>query len=345
MKRVTIKEIASICGVSVSTVSRAINNGDEISSETKEKILKTIDDLGYVPNQNARNLKITKTKTIAVLIKGITNPFFTPMLKVLEEEITKKGYTFALQKVEENSNEVEIAHKVVKNLKPEGIIFLGGYFVNDRKSLKALDIPFTMTTIINKDLEIGRSACLGIDDFVQSEKIVKYLIGLGHKKIAFIAPRTDDESIGKLRLMGYKKALEDEGLKFDENLIFPPKKGVNPYSLEHGYEIGKKIVKENVDCTAIFAISDTVAMGAIKAIDDFGKKIPEDYSIAGFDGIEMNKYLLKPITTIIQPASEIAYKSVKDLFKIIKKKPYEKITEFDADLFIGKTTAQIVSKE
>lgn len=345
MKRVTIKEIASICGVSVSTVSRAINNGDEISSETKEKILKTIDDLGYVPNQNARNLKITKTKTIAVLIKGITNPFFTPMLKVLEEEITKKGYTFALQKVEENSNEVEIAHKVVKNLKPEGIIFLGGYFVNDRKSLKALDIPFTMTTIINKDLEIGRSACLGIDDFVQSEKIVKYLIGLGHKKIAFIAPRTDDESIGKLRLMGYKKALEDEGLKFDENLIFPPKKGVNPYSLEHGYEVGKKIVEENVDCSAIFAISDTVAIGAIKAIDDFGKKVPEDYSIVGFDGIEMNKYLLKPITTIIQPASEIAYKSVKDLFKIIKKKPYEKITEFDADLFIGKTTAQIVSKE
>ena len=271
----------------MSTVSRAINNGGEISAETKEKILKTIDDLGYVPNQNARNLKITKTKTIAVLIKGITNPFFTPMLKILEEEITKAGYTFALQKVEEHLNEVEIAHKVVKNLKPEGIIFLGGYFINDKKKLRSLNIPFTMT----------------------------------------------------------KKALESEGLKFDKNLIFPPKKGVNPYSLEHGYEIGKRVVKEKIECTAIFAISDTVAMGAIKAIDDFGKKVPEDYSVAGFDGLEINKYLLKPITTIVQPASEIAYKSVKDLFKIIKKKPYEKITEFDADLFVGKTTAQIVSKE
>ncbi len=334
-----------MCGVSISTVSRAINNGEEINEQTKKKILKTIDKLGYVPNQNARNLKITKTKTIAVLIKGITNPFFTPMLKVLEEEITKAGYTFALQKVEEHLSEVDIAHKVVKNLKPEGIIFLGGYFVNDRKKLKSLDIPFTMTTIINKDLQIDRSACLGVDDFLQSEKIVKYLISLGHKKIAFIAPRTNDESIGKLRLMGYKKALDENGINFDENLILPPKKGVNPYSLENGYEIGKKIVKEKIDCTAIFAISDTVAMGAIKALDDFGKKVPQDYSIVGFDGLEINKYLLKPITTIIQPASEIAYESAKELFKIIKKKPYKKITKFDADLFIGKTTAQIVSKE
>ncbi|MDU2202836.1 MAG: LacI family DNA-binding transcriptional regulator, partial [Anaerococcus hydrogenalis] len=172
MKRVTIKEIASLCGVSVSTVSRAINNGGEISEKTRKKIIKTINEVGYVPNQNARNLKITKTKTIAVLIKGITNPFFTPMLKVLEEEITKNGYAFALQKVEENSSELDLAEKIVKTLKPVGIIFLGGYFVNDKKRLKALSVPFTMTTIINQDLKIPKSTCLGIDDFLQSKKMV-----------------------------------------------------------------------------------------------------------------------------------------------------------------------------
>ena len=343
MKRVTIKEIASLCGVSVSTVSRAINNGGEISEKTRKKIIKTINEVGYVPNQNARNLKISKTKTIAVLIKGITNPFFTPMLKVLEEEITKNGYAFALQKVEENSSELDLAEKIVKTLKPVGIIFLGGYFVNDKKRLKALSVPFTMTTIINKDLKIPKSTCLGIDDFLQSKKMVDYLISLGHKKIALIGARNDDESIGKLRLLGYKKALEENNIKFDEKLVFSPQKGMNPYSLEHGYEIGKKIVKEKMPCTAIFAISDTIAMGAIKSIDDFGKKVPEDYSVAGFDGVEINKYLLKPLTTIVQPASEIAYKSVKDLFKIINKKEYEKITKFDAKLYIGKTTKEIVS--
>ena len=343
MKRVTIKEIASLCGVSVSTVSRAINNNDEISEKTRKKILDTIKEVGYTPNQNARNLKITKTKTIAVLIKGITNPFFTPMLKVLEEEITKSGYTFALQKVEENSSEIDLAQKIVKTLKPEGIIFLGGYFVNDKKKLKSLAVPFTMTTIINQTLQIPRSACLGIDDFLQSKKLVEYLISLGHKKIALIGPRYDDESIGKLRLLGYKKALEENGIEFDEKLVFYSNKGLNPYSLEHGYEVGKKIVKENISCTAIYAISDTIAMGAMKAIDDFGKKVPEDYSLAGFDGLEINKYLLKPITTIVQPASEIAYKSVKDLFKIIDKKEYEKISKFDAKLYIGKTTKKVRS--
>lgn len=343
MKRVTIKEIASLCGVSVSTVSRAINNNDEISEKTRKKILDTIKEVGYTPNQNARNLKITKTKTIAVLIKGITNPFFTPMLKVLEEEITKSGYTFALQKVEENSSEIDLAQKIVKTLKPEGIIFLGGYFINDRKKLKALAVPFTMTTIINQALQIPRSACLGIDDFLQSKKLVEYLISLGHKKIALIGPRYDDESIGKLRLLGYKKALEENGIEFDEKLVFYSNKGLNPYSLEHGYEVGKKIVKENISCTAIYAISDTIAMGAMKAIDDSGKKVPEDYSLAGFDGLEINKYLLKPITTIVQPASEIAYKSVKDLFKIIDKKEYEKISKFDAKLYIGKTTKKVRS--
>lgn len=345
MKKVTIKDVADLCGVSISTVSRAINDGGEISEKTKKKILTTIKELGYIPNQNARNLKITKTKTIVVLIKGITNPFFTPMLKVLEEEITKSDYAFVLQKVEENLSELEVAQKIVKTLKPEGIIFLGGYFVNDSKKLKSLGVPYTMTTIINQDLNIDDSACIGIDDYAQSRKIVNYLISLGHKKIALLAARSDDESIGKLRLEGYKKALEENGIDFDEKLVFPPKKGINPYSLEHGYEVGEKIVKDKINCSGIFCVSDTVALGFTKAIYDCGKKIPRDYSLAGFDGLELNKYLIKPITTIVQPASEIAYKSVKNLFNIINKEPYEKVTIFDADLFIGKTTSKYISKE
>ena len=345
MKKVTIKDVADLCGVSISTVSRAINDGGEISEKTKKKILATIKELGYIPNQNARNLKITKTKTIVVLIKGITNPFFTPMLKVLEEEITKSDYAFVLQKVEENLSELEVAQKIVKTLKPEGIIFLGGYFVNDSKKLKSLGVPYTMTTIINQDLNIDDSACIGIDDYAQSRKIVNYLISLGHKKIALLAARSDDESIGKLRLEGYKKALEENGIDFDEKLVFSPKKGINPYSLEHGYEVGEKIVKDKINCSGIFCVSDTVALGFTKAIYDCGKKIPRDYSLAGFDGLELNKYLIKPITTIVQPASEIAYKSVKNLFNIINKEPYEKVTIFDADLFIGKTTSKYISKE
>ncbi len=337
----TIKDIASICGVSVSTVSRAINDAEGISSTTRRKILATIKKTGYVPDANARNLKISKNKIIAVLIKGITNPFFTPLIKVIEEEISKTDYSFVLTKVEEHLSEVDVATRVVKTLKPEGIIFLGGHFVSDRKELKTIDVPYSMTTIVNKDIINKNSTCVGIDDYKESARMVDYLVSLGHKKIAFIAARSDDLSIGHLRLEGYKKALAKHGIAFDQSLVIYPPKGLNPYSLYHGYESGKKIVKDGLDCTAIFAISDLVAIGAIKALNDMGKSVPEDFSVAGFDGLEINEFLIHPITTIAQPTSKIAYTSVKELFKIINKKEYNEVTSFDADLFIGETTAEI----
>lgn len=340
MTNPTIKDIASICGVSVSTVSRAINDAEGISAKTRAKILKTIKETGYEPDTNARNLKITKNKTIAVLIKGITNPFFTPMLKVIEEEISKTSHSFILNKVEEHSSEVDVALRMVKILKPEGIIFLGGDLRNDKEKLKALGIPYSMTTIINKEIIEKNSICVGVDDYKESYKIVDYLISLGHKKIAFIAARVDDISIGSLRFEGYKKALSDHGIDFDENIVIYPPKGLDPYSLYHGYESGKKIVKEALDCTAIFAISDFVAIGAIKAINDMGKLVPEDYSVAGFDGLEINEFLPQPITTIVQPTSQIAYTSVKELFNIINKREYNKVISFAGDLFIGQTTGK-----
>ena len=340
MTNPTIKDIASICGVSVSTVSRAINDAEGISAKTRAKILKTIKETGYEPDTNARNLKITKNKTIAVLIKGITNPFFTPMLKVIEEEISKTSHSFILNKVEEHSSEVDVALRMVKILKPEGIIFLGGDLRNDKEKLKALGIPYSMTTIINKEIIEKNSICVGVDDYKESYKIVDYLISLGHKKIAFIAARVDDISIGSLRFEGYKKALSDHGIDFDENLVIYPPKGLDPYSLYHGYESGKKIVKEALDCTAIFAISDFVAIGAIKAINDMGKLVPEDYSVAGFDGLEINEFLPQPITTIVQPTSQIAYTSVKELFNIINNREYNKVISFAGDLFIGQTTGK-----
>lgn len=341
MTNPTIKDIASICGVSVSTVSRAINDAEGISPKTRSRILKTIYETGYEPDTNARNLKISKNKTIAVLIKGITNPFFTPMIKVIEEEISKTGYAFVLTKVEEHSSEIEVAAKTVKLLKPEGIIFLGGYTINDQEKLKSLGIPYSMTTIINKNSINENSTCAGVDDIKESVKMVDYLISLGHRKIAFIAARANDISIGNLRFEGYKKSLSDHGIDFDENLVIYPPKGLDPYSLYHGYESGKKIVNDKLDCTAIFSISDFVAIGAIKALNDMGKSVPEDYSVAGFDGLEINEFLQKPITTIVQPTSKIAYTSVKELFKIIEKKKHKEVNSFDAELFIGQTTAKI----
>ena len=126
MAEITIVEIAKRCGVGVSTVSRAINNHSDINPETKKKIMAVIKETGYIPNNSARNLKRTDAKCIAVLVKGITNPFFSPMIEVVEHETEKRGYALVLRHVEAYEDEVDVALELEKEKRLRGIIFMGG---------------------------------------------------------------------------------------------------------------------------------------------------------------------------------------------------------------------------
>ena len=125
MADITIKDIAKRCGVSVSTVSRALNNNAEINADTKAKIMQVVEETGFVPNNSARNLKCTDTNNIAVLVKGITNPFFSSMIKVMEEEIYKRKFSFVLHRVDEYEDEVDVALELTKEKRLKGIVFLG----------------------------------------------------------------------------------------------------------------------------------------------------------------------------------------------------------------------------
>ena len=142
MEEITIKDIARICGVGVSTVSRAINNHPDINPETKEMIMRVIKENNYVPNNSARNLKRQDAKAIAVLVKGINNSFFSQMIKVLEEEIKEKSYAMVLQHVDYDEDEVEVALKLVKEKRLRGIIFLGGYLVHSEGRKKPQYLGF-----------------------------------------------------------------------------------------------------------------------------------------------------------------------------------------------------------
>ncbi|MFV0238468.1 MAG: LacI family DNA-binding transcriptional regulator, partial [Lacrimispora sphenoides] len=144
---INIKDIARLCGVGVSTVSRAINNHPDINPETKNMIMQVIKENNYIPNNSARNLKRTDSRAIAVLIKGIGNPFFSKMIRVFEEEIQKKKYSFILQRVDEQEDEVDVALELIKEKKPRGIVFLGGYFSHSKEELEQLTVPYVLSTI------------------------------------------------------------------------------------------------------------------------------------------------------------------------------------------------------
>ena len=154
MDSITIKDVARICGVGVSTVSRAINNHPDINEETKNMILQVIKENNYIPNNSARNLKRSVSRVIVLLVKGIDNPFFSSMIRIFEEEIQKKRYSFFLCRVEEGEDEVDVAIEVMKESKPKGLIFLGGCFSHSHEKLEQLDIPFILSKFaVTNDME------------------------------------------------------------------------------------------------------------------------------------------------------------------------------------------------
>lgn len=339
MDSVTIKDIARICGVGVSTVSRAINNKPGINEETKNMVMQVIKEYNYIPNNSARNLKCSETKNIAVLIKGLNNPFFSPMITEFEKEIKKRKYTFILQRVDENQDEIEVAIELEKEKRLKGIVFLGGYFSHSRERLSKLTVPFVLSTVgmSNKIQNIEYSS-VTVDDVKESYKVVDYLCKLGHEKIAIISATEDDESIGKLRFEGYIKALRDNNIEFNQNLVYYLRSGNERYSMESGYLAAKEIIKDKNKCTAIFAITDIIAIGACRAIMEEGYRIPRDYSVVGYDGLELAKYYTPSLTTIRQPVEKMALETLKALFDMIDKKSGSSHKIFEGELIIGEST-------
>ncbi|GFZ30546.1 LacI family transcriptional regulator [Clostridium zeae] len=342
MEIITIKDIAKLCGVGVSTVSRAINNHPDINEETKAMIMQVIKENNYVPNNSARNLKRTDSKAIAVLIKGITNPFFSNMIKIFEKKIKEKKYSFILQHVDNKENEVDIAIELIKEKKLKGIVFLGGHFSHPDEKLRMLNVPFVLSTIATME-SLDKSICssVSVDDFKESYKVVDYLCKQGHQKIAIITAATDDESIGMLRFNGYTSALKDNGIEINENLIGIMKDELESYSMENGYAVATELLHKSEEFTAIYAICDSMAIGACKAIFDMGKTVPEDYSVAGFDGLDIASYYNPSITTIRQPVEEIAEETIKILFDVIGKKTLAEHKTFQGELVVGQSTKNI----
>ena len=342
MDSITIKDVAKICGVSVSTVSRAINNNPGINEETKNMIMRVIKKYDYIPNNSARNLKRSETNNIAILIKGLNNPFFSPMIAEFEKEIKKKKYTFILQRVDENQDEIEVAIELEKEKRLKGIVFLGGYFSHSREKLEKLTVPFVLSTVgMSEKIEGVKYSSVAVNDKKESYKIVDYLCKLGHKKIAIISATDDDESIGKLRFEGYIRALYDNNIEFNPNLVYYLQSGNDRYSMQSGYIAGKKIIKDKADCTAIFAITDIIAIGALRAIYEEGYKVPEDYSIVGYDGLELSRYYIPSLTTIRQPIEKIAVETLKVLFDMINEKTDSVHKVFDGELIIGESVKNI----
>ena len=217
----TIKDIASACGVSVSTVSRVLNNRPDVSEEVRQRVLAAVEAKGYIPNNSARDLVRSRSDAIGVIVRGTGNLFFAEMLKTVSREIESKGYTMVLQFIDSAADEVKAGAILEREKKLRGLIFLGGRFDYTPAELALVGVPYVCCSYTNcfGSLREEDYSSVSIDDFRTAYTAVEELIKLGHRRIAALVPGCSDRSISELRYNGFRAALRDNGIDFDPALL------------------------------------------------------------------------------------------------------------------------------
>ncbi len=339
---INIRDIARIAGVGVSTVSRVINNHPDVKEQTRERVLEVIRENNYIPNNSARNLKKNNTNNIGVLIKGVFNPFFSEMLDLISKRISKAGYSMILEHHDYLSDdEMKNLISMIKEKRLQGVICLGGNFTEVKNDdFEDMNVPVVLTSINHKyGKEFSNFSSVSIDNEKSAYSATKYLIDCGHKNIALMLGDEYDIGIGHLREAGYLKALSDNNIRFNKEYRI-----IGNYDYRGAYDETNKLIKKHSEVTAIFAISDIMAVGCAKAIKDNGLAVGKDVAIIGFDGMDISEFYSPTISTIIQPKVEMAKISVDLLLDLIANKTNNKhiilntelVTRESTDFKIGK---------
>ncbi|MBC5631111.1 LacI family DNA-binding transcriptional regulator [Clostridium sp. NSJ-6] len=325
-----IRDIAKLSGVGVSTVSRVLNNHPDVKESTRERVMQVIKESNYIPNNSARILKQNNTRNIGIFVKGVFNPFFSEMLNVIGSKINESKYTMILQQNDYGLEEdVDTLKSFIKEKRLQGVICLGGNFVNiDEESFGNIDVPVVLTSVNTEMPNIkDRYSTVGIDNLKSAYDATKHLINLGHKNIAIMLGEKNDLCISWWRYKGYKKALEESNIETNsENML------IGNYDTRTAYNETKSFLKQNKEVTAIFAISDIMAVGVAKAVADCGLKVGKDIAIIGFDGMDISEFYNPGITTMKQPKEAMALKSIELLFALLSGKGEHKHILLDTEL-------------
>lgn len=315
-----IKDIAELAGVGVGTVSRVINNHPDVKDETREKVKKIIEESNYIPNNSARNLKMTNSNTIGVLTRGIFNPFFSEMVDIIGNKINQNGYSMLLRHTDYSAREIDEVRNLIEfqnEVKLQGIIYLG-CDVKDIKedTFKDIRIPLVLaSTNSTYDIKFKTFSYVGIEQVQAAFNATEYLIQKGNKNIGIILGIKEDIGLGLERLQGYMSALKKYNILIEDEYI-----KYGGYTMQEAYKVTKELILNNKKIDAIFCISDIMSIGAAKAIKDLGKEIGKEISLIGFDGMEITEFYNPAITTIMQPREEMAEKSIEILLNIIRNK-------------------------
>ncbi|NUN10076.1 MAG: LacI family DNA-binding transcriptional regulator [Ignavibacteriaceae bacterium] len=306
---VTLKDIAKIAGVSVSTVSRVLHDNSKkytISDETILKVKEAAKNLGYRVNALARGLRQNKTCEIGVIVPDISNPFFAELVKSLAGELRVKGYNIIVFDSDEDPLIEQSALKSLIEKRVDGLVVASvGQDFTQIKKVRDTEMPMVMVDRCFDELDVDS---VSVDNVLGSMLAVNYLINEGHRRIAFIQGLPGTYA-NETRLQGYKKALHNAGIPIDKHLI-----AGNDFRSFNGYLKTKYLLKLSNPPTAIFTAGDLIALGALEACKENNVRIPNDISLVTFDDPDYASYLSPAVTAIEQPIKKIAQMAVAMLY-------------------------------
>ena len=314
MKIYTIREVAQLAGVSVTTVSRVLNHRPDVNAATREKVERVMVECNFVGNANARSLKQLDGDVAALILRGRSNPFLSGLAETMLQFAREADVSFLMESIDEKDDEFQTALRLMHEKRARGFIFIGSRLDERLEVLRGQDVPMVFATVNAVNAGLPRAASVSIDDRRMGREAMEMLIRAGHTKIAiFGGSRNQGDGLAD-RYIGAREACEQAGVPFDETRYVETR-----FSLEDAYNAARNFFATRSDTTAVFAMSDMVAMGVIRALRDIGRRVPEDVSVVGFDGVEMGKYFIPSLSTIVQPQEEIARQSVDVLLDMMEK--------------------------
>ncbi len=289
-KRINISDVAREAGVSPQTVSRALNNKGEISTETRERVLHTVHSLGYRPNTLARGLVTHKTFALGLVVPDIANPFFAEVARGAEDAARKAGYSlFFCNAIEDPGRELD-ALRTLEAQRVDGILLCSSRLADEQLAAMLKRLP--PIVLANREPVLAGMHSVCIDDERGARTAVEHLVRTGHRRIGLLAGPAASYS-GRCRARGYQAALAEAGLPFEPNLIVPGA----PY-LEDGCATATRLLKEQPGTDALLCYNDLVAVGALQACASLGLRVPDDVAVIGFDDIPLAALVTPPLTTL-----------------------------------------------
>jgi len=312
VNNVTIYDVAREANVSMATVSRVVNGNPNVKPTTRKKVLEAIDRLGYRPNAVARGLASKKTTTVGVIIPDISSIFYSELARGIEDIATMYKYNIILSNSDQNTDKELHLLNTMLGKQVDGIVFMGGNITDVLvEEFKRSPVPIVLAASVEEQAQTP-SVNINYEQAIYDS--VQLLVEKGHKRIAFVSGPMSEPINSMRKLAGYKRALEEAGIAFDDALV-----AEGDYSYDSGIESLAHLLEQSDKPTAVIAATDEMALGVIHGAQDRGVSIPEDLEVIGFDNTRLSLMVRPQLTTVVQPTYDIGAVAMRLLTKLMNK--------------------------